>query len=109
MIRRGPFTPQGGDDGFIIVPVLWILLTLAGLAGILSVYLANTAAALSLNDDRLRSAALVSSSLELTAYKLSAAAKAGHAASATAAIAILEGDMGACAVLLEYSAGANYT
>jgi general secretion pathway protein K len=61
--------------GFIIVPVLWILLTLASLAGILSVYLANTAVALSLNDDRLRSAALVSAGLELTAYQLSAAAK----------------------------------
>jgi general secretion pathway protein K len=76
MIRHGPITPRGRNDGFIIVPVLWILLTLAGLAGILSVYLANTAATLSLNDDRLRSAALVSASLELTAYKLSAAAKA---------------------------------
>jgi general secretion pathway protein K len=64
------------EGGFIIVPVLWILLTLAGLAGILSVYLVNTATALSLNDDHLRSAALVSASLELTAYKLSSTAKA---------------------------------
>jgi general secretion pathway protein K len=63
------------ESGFIIVPVLWILLTLASLAGILSVYLANTAVALSLNDDRLRSAALVSAGLELTAYKLTSAAK----------------------------------
>jgi general secretion pathway protein K len=63
------------ERGFIIVPVLWILLTLASLAGILSVYLANTAVALSLNDDRLRSAALVSAGLELTAYELSIAAK----------------------------------
>ena len=50
------------ERGFIIVPVLWILLTLASLAGILAVYLANTAVALSINDDRLRSAALVSAS-----------------------------------------------
>lgn len=64
-----------GESGFIVVPVLWILLTLASLAGILSVYLANTAVALSLNDDRLRSAALVSAGLELTAYKLTSAAK----------------------------------
>jgi general secretion pathway protein K len=63
------------ERGFIIVPVLWILLTLASLAGILAVYLANTAVALSINDDRLRSAALVSASLELTAYGLSLAAK----------------------------------
>jgi general secretion pathway protein K len=64
-----------GERGFIIVPVLWILLTLASLAGILAVYLANTAIALSINDDRLRSAALVSASLELTAYDLSLSAK----------------------------------
>jgi general secretion pathway protein K len=63
------------EAGFIIIPVLWILMTLASLAGILSVYLANTAVALSLNDSRLRSAALVSAGLELTAYELSAAAK----------------------------------
>ena len=67
---------ENREGGFIIVPVLWILLTLAGLAGILSVYLVNTAAALSLNDDHLRSAALVSASLELTAYRLSSTAKA---------------------------------
>ena len=76
MIRCGNHRPQNREGGFIIVPVLWILLTLAGLAGILSVYLVNTAAALSLNDDHLRSAALVSASLELTAYKLSSTAQA---------------------------------
>ena len=64
-----------GERGFIIVPVLWILLTLASLAGILAVYLANTAIALSINDDRLRSVALVSASLELTAYDLSLSTK----------------------------------
>jgi general secretion pathway protein K len=63
------------QSGFIIVPVLWILMALAGLAGILSVYVANTAVALSLNDDRLRSAALVSAGVELTAYQLTSAAK----------------------------------
>jgi general secretion pathway protein K len=69
-------TAIGNEErGFIIVPVLWILLTLASLAGILSVYLANTAVALSLNDSRLRSSALVSAGLELTAYELAAAAK----------------------------------
>jgi general secretion pathway protein K len=72
---RGHCRLGNGEGGFIIVPVLWILLTLAGLVGILSVYLANTAAALSLNDNHLRSAALVSASLELTAYELSSAAK----------------------------------
>jgi len=67
--KRSP-APETIESGFIIVPVLWILLMLASLAGVLSVYLSNSAIALALNDDRLRSAALVSASLELTAYKL---------------------------------------
>jgi general secretion pathway protein K len=70
--RAATCSKQGG---FIIVPVLWILVALASLAGILSVYVANTAVALSLNDDRLRSAALVSAGVELTAYQLTSAAK----------------------------------
>ena len=75
-MREPRQTAIGNEEhGFIIVPVLWILLTLASLAGILSVYLANTAVALSLNDNRLKSEALVSASLELTAYDLSSAAK----------------------------------
>jgi general secretion pathway protein K len=48
---------------------------LASLAGVLSVYLSNSAIALALNDDHLRSAALVSASLELTAYKLTSRPK----------------------------------
>lgn len=77
MTMRRPHRPAVGSAqrGFIIVPVLWILLMLASLAGILSVYLANTAVALSLNDDRLRATALVSAGLELTAYQLTSAAK----------------------------------
>jgi general secretion pathway protein K len=63
------------QSGFVIVPVLWILLMLATLAGVFSVYLANSAIALALNDDRLRSAALVSASLELTAYRIASAPK----------------------------------
>lgn len=61
----------GGERGFVIVPVLWILLMLATLAGVLSVYLARSAIALAVNDDRLRAEALVSAGLELTAYTLS--------------------------------------
>jgi general secretion pathway protein K len=76
MMRGHLRNPIGHSHrGFIIVPVLWILLTLASLAGILSVYLANTAAALSLNDNRLHATALVTASLELTAYQMSSAAK----------------------------------
>lgn len=76
-MRETRTSPSRHDEnGFIIVPVLWILLMLASLAGIVSVYLSNSAIALTLYDDRLRSTALVSASLELTAYKLSSAAKA---------------------------------
>ncbi|MGJ4997070.1 general secretion pathway protein GspK [Bradyrhizobium sp. HKCCYLS3077] len=60
------------EGGFVLVAALWILIALAGLAGALSVYLVSTAQRLSLDDARLRSAALVSAGLELAAYKLSA-------------------------------------
>jgi general secretion pathway protein K len=74
-MRKNPSATGNEESGFVIVPVLWILLMLASLAGVLSVYLANSAIALALNDDRLRSASLVTASLELTAYKLASAAK----------------------------------
>jgi len=60
-----------GQRGFIIVPVLLILLLLATLAGVLSANLGRSAIALAVNDDRLRTDALVLASLELTAYSLS--------------------------------------
>jgi general secretion pathway protein K len=73
--------PEDREGGFIIIAALWILISLAGLAGILSVYLVNTAQGLSLEDHRLRSAALFSAGLELAAYKLSPSAKSRRAAS----------------------------
>jgi len=73
--------PENRESGFVLVAVLWILISLAGLAGALSVYLASTAQRLSLDDARLRSAALVSAGLELTAYQLSASAKSLRPAS----------------------------
>ena len=57
-------------DGFIIVAVLWILIALATLASIYSIYIKNSALALSVTDDGLQAEALVSASLELTAYRL---------------------------------------
>jgi general secretion pathway protein K len=75
MTMGGDARRDNPDAGFIIVPVLWILLALAGMAGILSVYLVNSAQALSLDDDHLRSAALISAGLELTAYELSSQPK----------------------------------
>jgi general secretion pathway protein K len=62
-----------GDDGFIIVAVLWILGALATLVSIYALYVANTALSLSVNDDRLQAEASVSAALELTAYQLTAA------------------------------------
>ncbi len=67
--------PDDREGGFVLVAVLWLLVSLAGLAGALSVYLVSTAQRLSLDDARLRSAALVPAGLELAAYKLLALPK----------------------------------
>src|SRR5438874_9242215 len=60
-------------DGFIVVAALWILSALAALASIYSIYVANAATSIAVNDDAIRAEALVSASLELTAYQLTAA------------------------------------
>jgi general secretion pathway protein K len=57
-------------DGFIIVAVLWILAALAALATIYSIYIKNSVWSASMMDDELQAEALVSASLELTAYQL---------------------------------------
>jgi general secretion pathway protein K len=57
-------------DGFILVAVLWILAALAALASVFAVYIANTAAAARLYDDRLQVRTLVIAGVELTAYRL---------------------------------------
>jgi general secretion pathway protein K len=54
----------------VIVAVLWILAALSALAMIFSVYLSNSAQTLGINDTGLQAEALVSASLELTAYQL---------------------------------------
>jgi general secretion pathway protein K len=59
------------ESGFVIVAVLWILVALSALAMIFSVYISNSARALAVADFSLQTEALVSSSLELTAYRLS--------------------------------------
>ena len=58
------------SDGFIVIAVLWILLALAALVSVFAVYVANTELAVSVNDDSVQAQALVSASLELTAYRL---------------------------------------
>src|SRR5215467_15826116 len=72
---------QTNADGFILVAALWIIVALATLASIFSIYLANTAVSLSLNDSTVQSEALVVASLELTAYQVSAPQPAAPPAS----------------------------
>ena len=59
------------DDGFIIVAVLWIIGALATLASIYALYVANTALALAVNDDRIQAEALITAGIELAAYQIS--------------------------------------
>jgi general secretion pathway protein K len=58
------------ERGFVVIAVLWILAALATLATIFSVYLSNSAQVLAVSDSGLRTEAVVSASLELTAYQL---------------------------------------
>jgi general secretion pathway protein K len=72
-IGRGE-RPQSARDGFIVVAALWILLALATLASVAAAYVAQSAVALTVNDEAVQTEALVGASLELTAYQLSATA-----------------------------------
>ena len=63
------------EAGFVLVAVLWILLLLATLATIYSVYVGNSAVALAANDAGIESELLTSAGVELAAYQLLAAEK----------------------------------
>jgi general secretion pathway protein K len=69
---RAPFRhpASSSQGGFILIAVLWILVALSALATIFSVYLSNSARALGTTDTGVQVDALVSASLELTAYQL---------------------------------------
>ena len=70
MKPKSIFTAQRtASDGFIVVIVLWFLGALSALASIYSVYVINTAAGFAAYDDQLRTEALVSAALEVTAYQ----------------------------------------
>jgi general secretion pathway protein K len=58
------------SDGFIIVAVLWILAALSAFVSIYAAYVVNTAAGLSIYDNRLRSQQLASAAVELMAYRV---------------------------------------
>lgn len=62
----------GNSDGFIVGAVLWILGALATLASIYSIYVANAATSIAVTNDAIRAEALISASLELTAYRVTA-------------------------------------
>jgi general secretion pathway protein K len=71
MSNRLPVAPGArSSDGFIVVAVLWILGALATLATVYSVYVINTATALAVYDDRLKSEGLISAGVELAAHQL---------------------------------------
>jgi general secretion pathway protein K len=61
---------SSSERGFVLVAVLWVLAALAALAVIFSVFLANSARAIAVNDNALQSEALVSAAVELAAYQL---------------------------------------
>jgi general secretion pathway protein K len=69
---------SSSEQGVVIVAVLWILMALSALAVIYSVYLSASAQALAVNDTSLQTEALVSGSLELTAYQLTLAGDKGR-------------------------------
>jgi general secretion pathway protein K len=67
IVRRGE---RAGCEGFVLVAVLWILSAFAALAAIYSIYVGNTAMAVAGSDDAIEADALMSASVELTAYQL---------------------------------------
>src|SRR5205823_7700664 len=63
---------RSGDDGFIVVAVLWILAALATLATVFSMYVINTATAFAVHDERLQAEGLARAAIELSAYQVAA-------------------------------------
>jgi general secretion pathway protein K len=61
----------GSRDGFVVVTALWLLAALAALAAVVSIYLAQSAKAMTAFDAALQSDMLSSAGLELAAYQLS--------------------------------------
>jgi general secretion pathway protein K len=69
-VRQKNAAATSSQRGFVIVAVLWILVALSALATIFSLYLSNSAQALAVSDTSLQAEAVVSASVELTAYQL---------------------------------------
>ena len=61
---------KSGNDGFIIVAVLWILAALATLVSIYAIYVTNSAIAVAASGDATIADPLVAAGVELAAYQL---------------------------------------
>ncbi|MCL2715552.1 MAG: general secretion pathway protein GspK [Alphaproteobacteria bacterium] len=61
---------SGGEQGFALVAVLWIVLALSSLALIFAAYVYASERGVAVSDRALKTEALLSASLELTAWKL---------------------------------------
>jgi general secretion pathway protein K len=61
------------EQGFVIVAVLWIVAALSALAVIFAAYLSNSAQALAVSDNGLKTDVVVSAGVELAAYQLALA------------------------------------
>jgi len=59
-----------GDEGFIIVAVLWILAALAALVSIYAIFVTNSAIAVSVSSDAIFADPLAAGGIELAAYQL---------------------------------------
>ena len=64
-------SPGYFDRGFIVVAALWLLAALAGLASVASVYISQSAVALTALDATTQSELLATAGIELAAYELS--------------------------------------
>ena len=73
MSERGFRHSCGSRDGFIVIAALWILSALAALASVYSIYVVNVATSVTVKDDVIRAEALLSASLDLTAYRVTVA------------------------------------
>jgi general secretion pathway protein K len=62
---------HGQNDGFIVVAVLWVLMGLAVLATVFSIFVANSAMSSRISVDQLQGEALVAAALELTVFQRS--------------------------------------
>ena len=69
-IRKQRSDGWDGDNGFIVVAVLWILAALATLASIFSMYVINTAIAFAVHDERLQAEGLARAAIELSVYQV---------------------------------------